>query len=61
MVNIFGIVDLFSVPVSIFTARRIKNNGSLVGFILSLFSVSAVVLFIIYKSYDMLDYKLDKY
>ena len=59
MANIFGIIDLFSVPVSVFTARRVKNNGSFFGLIMTFISMGAVILFILYKSLDMLDNKLD--
>ena len=57
----FGLIDLFSIPVSVFHTRRSRNIGSWFGLIMTLFSVASLISFMVYKLNEMLNYKLDNY
>jgi len=44
--HIYGIIDIFSIPVSLFSIRRRTNSGSLPGLLLSIVFITAIISFI---------------
>ena len=58
--QIYGIIDIFSIPVSLFSTRRRTNSGSLPGLILSLVFITSILSFITIQFMSMIQCEKDK-
>ena len=57
----FGAFDVFSIPVSLFATRRKQHMGSIPGFMLTVLLFILLLVFIVYKTADMLNLSYDNY